>query len=82
MVFGRFLLAVFFSKRTITRLKFAERLGCNASYLSLLASDHFPSVKMAEAIERETDGAVPAASWGIDLSTAPTKIPALLRRSA
>jgi transcriptional regulator with XRE-family HTH domain len=47
-----------------TRGVWAERLGISRSYLSLLETGaKTPSLDLAVRIERETGGAVPAASW-------------------
>lgn len=56
-----------------TRASWATRIGVTASYLSdLLNGKKTPSLEVAVRIERETDGAVPAASW-IPLAEAPAE---------
>lgn len=44
--------------------KLAARIGCSQSHLSDLARGHrSPSLELAHAIERATNGAVPMSSW-------------------
>jgi transcriptional regulator with XRE-family HTH domain len=50
--------------RRLRQADFAERLGITQATVSRLAAKTaLPSLELAFAIERETGGAVPAASW-------------------
>jgi transcriptional regulator with XRE-family HTH domain len=63
-----------------TRTQWADRLGISRSYLSdILNGNKMPSLVLAAAIERETGGAVMAASWAPETAgrpVAPTPTPA------
>lgn len=48
----------------LTQTAWAARIGVSKSYLShLIRGNRMPSLQTAVRIERETGGAVPAASW-------------------
>ena len=42
---------------------FASRIGVTQGHVSQLCRGGMPSLEVAAAIERETGGAIPAASW-------------------
>ena len=57
-------LSQYLMEKGIAQRAFAARLGMSASYLSEIAGGRrTPSLALAFAIERETEGAVDAASW-------------------
>lgn len=54
----------------LTRSQWADRLNISRSYLSdILNGNKRPSLELAVAIERETDGQVTAVSWVPQLPT-------------
>ncbi|MBV7408184.1 helix-turn-helix transcriptional regulator [Maritimibacter sp. DP1N21-5] len=58
------MLTEFFKRSGMTRTAMAEALGIGRAYLSLLENGRKrPSLELAFAIERATNGEVPASSW-------------------
>lgn len=50
----------------INRTQAANRLQCGASAITrILAETQFPSLAIAEAIERATEGEIKAVEWGV-----------------
>lgn len=63
----------YLSSQAIRQSDFASKLGVTQATVSRLAAKTaLPSLELAFAIERETAGAVPAASWVI-AATAPVR---------
>lgn len=57
-------LTTYLSETSTSQAKLSEALGISRGHMSLLASgERKPSLELAVAIERATDGAVPASSW-------------------
>lgn len=62
--FGMTHLAAYLSKTSTPQAKLAEAVGVSRAYMSeLVGGTKTPSLTVAVAIERATDGAVTAASW-------------------
>ncbi len=60
-------LHAYLSRRGITQEQFADEIGVGQAMVSKLARGLArPSIDVAIAIERVTEGAVPATSWGKD----------------
>jgi len=58
------MLAAFLKSREIKQAAFAAKIGVTPGYLSaLLAGKKTPSLTVAVAIQRATDGSVPSDSW-------------------
>lgn len=57
-------LALYLLQNGLTQKKFAETLNVDQATISKLVRGRLmPSLELAVAIQRETGGAVPAASW-------------------
>lgn len=57
-------LTTYLSETSISQAKLSDALGISRSHMSLLVSgERKPGLDLAVAIERATDGAVPASSW-------------------
>jgi len=57
-------LAAFLTQSGQTQKQFADRVGVDQGTVSRLIQRKMrPSLTLAVTIERETDGAIPAASW-------------------
>ena len=57
-------LTTYLSETSTSQAKLSEALGISRSHMSLLVSgERKPGLDLAVAIERATDGAVPASSW-------------------
>lgn len=55
------------SDRKLAHAEFARRIGYDKSNFHRLlnSSAAWPSLELAHAIERETDGAIPMADWAV-----------------
>jgi transcriptional regulator with XRE-family HTH domain len=69
-------LTTYLSEASISQAKLSEVLGISRSHMSLLVSgERKPGLDLAVAIERATDGAVPASSWVDEVQSLPTPAP-------
>ncbi len=64
---GPRLLSAYLEKHHLTHAGFADCAGTHRSQISrLVAGERGPSVPLALAVERATNGAVPVSSWAED----------------
>lgn len=69
-------LTTFLAETNTSQTKLSEVLGISRSHMSLIVSgERKPSLDLALAIERATDGAVPVSSWAANPPAQPSPTP-------
>lgn len=75
-------LAAFRAERHVTQAEFARLIGCSQSRLSHLECGRaVPQLHEAVAVERETNGAVPASAWAESAAKASARRKRRLKRA-